>query len=245
VDFRSLSSSTEFRFRFRFRFRFGWAWNWGTSAHVLQIMTTSPSTLTPTPTTLGEEVLLLSLDDTTGETQLPLRTTYAIAAATLLERALSGDATEAALPDDAEKWISQHRNEEYETALQGLVAKGLIRKEKRRLLLVFRTTRYPESDGSVESALRRRLAEVVLEGADPDPRTAALVTLLHHGELQALAFPEADTDGSPAKQRMAEIAEHHWADPALRRMAETAAATAAALTAATMVTTVVVITTVT
>ena len=217
----------------------------------------SAAASTPAPTTLGEEILLLSLDDTTGEARLPLRTPYAIAAAALLERALSGagDAVdgaegadgsgEGALPDDIGKWIHAHSTAEYEAALRGVLDKGLIRKEKRRVLLVFRTTRYPEADGTVESALRGRLAEVVLEGAEPDPRTAALISLLHHGELQTLAFPDADSEDSPARRRMAEIADRHWADPALRRMAETAAATAAALTAAAMVTTVVVITAVT
>ncbi|MEE1763225.1 GOLPH3/VPS74 family protein [Streptomyces sp. SP18BB07] len=211
----------------------------------------------PVPTTLGEEILLLSLDDTTGEARLPLRTPYAIAAAALLERALSGagdgadraegagGSGEVALPDDIGKWIHAHSTAEYEAALRGVLDKGLIRKEKRRVLLVFRTTRYPEADGTVESALRGRLTEVVLEGADPDPRTAALISLLHHGDLQTLVFSDADCEDSPARRRMAEIADRHWADPALRRMAETAAATAAALTAATMVTTVVVITAVT
>ncbi len=214
----------------------------------------------PVPTTLGEEILLLSLDDTTGEARLPLRTPYAIAAATLLERTLSGAGAGAegaedaegsgghggvGLPDDVGKWIHENSTAEYEAALRGVLDKGLIREEKRRVLLVFRTTRYPEADGTVESALRGRLAEVVLEGAEPDPRTAALISLLHHGDLHSLAFPEADSEDSPVRRRMADIAERHWADPALRRMAETAAATAAALTAAAMVTTVVVITTVT
>ncbi|MDT0573801.1 GPP34 family phosphoprotein [Streptomyces sp. DSM 3412] len=219
----------------------------------------TPAVSAPVPTTLGEEILLLSLDDTTGEARLPLRTPYAIAAAALLERVLSGadgadsegddaDAADGAdgsgkraLPDDIGKWIHGRSTAEYETALRGVLDKGLIRKEKRRVLLVFRTTRYPEADGTVESALRGRLAEVVLEGADPDPRTAALISLLHHGDLHTLAFPDADSDDSPARRRMAEIADHHWADPTLRRMAETAAATAAALTAATMAMTVVVI----
>ncbi|WP_371578765.1 GPP34 family phosphoprotein [Streptomyces sp. NBC_01314] len=202
----------------------------------------------PVPTTLGEEILLLSLDDSTGEARLPLRTPHAIAAAALLERSLSDDSADALLdplPDDAGKWIQEHRAKEYESALRGVLDKGLIREEKRRVLLVFRTTRYPEADGTVESALRGRLAQVVLEGAEPDPRTAALISLLHHGDLHTLAFPDADSEESPARRRMTEIAEHHWADPALRRMAATAAATAAALTAATMATTVVVITAVT
>ncbi|MGW0839687.1 GOLPH3/VPS74 family protein [Streptomyces sp. NPDC002787] len=195
----------------------------------------------PAATTLGEEILLLSLDDSTGEARLPLRTPHAIAAAALLERCLAGGSAEVVLPEDAENWIQKHRTREYEAALQGALAKGLIREEKRRVLLVFRTTRYPEADGTAEAALRGRLAKVVLEGAEPDPRTAALITLLHHGDLHTLAFPDADSADSPAKSRMTEIAERHWADPDLRRMAETAAATAAALTAATMATTVVVI----
>lgn len=213
----------------------------------------------PVPTTLGEEILLLSLDDTTGEARLPLRTPYAIAAAALLERALSGagaggveaaDGVDGAgegeaLPEDVKQWIHEHSTAEYEIALRGVLKKGLIREEKRRVLLVFRTTRYPEADGTVESALRGRLAEVVLEGADPDPRTAALISLLHHGDLHTLVFPDAESEDSPVRRRMAGIADHHWADPALRRMAETAAATAAALTAATMAMTVVVITSIT
>lgn len=213
----------------------------------------------PVPTTLGEEILLLSLDDTTGEARLPLRTPYAIAAAALLERALSGagaggveaaDGVDGAgegeaLPEDVKQWIHEHSTAEYEIALRGVLKKGLIREEKRRVLLVFRTTRYPEADGTVESALRGRLAEVVLEGADPDPRTAALISLLYHGDLHTLVFPDAESEDSPVRRRMAGIADHHWADPALRRMAETAAATAAALTAATMAMTVVVITSIT
>ncbi|MEI5598400.1 GOLPH3/VPS74 family protein [Streptomyces brasiliscabiei] len=222
---------------------------------------TTPTAPTPepapvsVPTTLGEEILLLSLDDTTGEAWLSMRTPYVIAAAALLERCLSDgtdgidgiDGTDGAvLPEDAGKWIHAHRTEEYETALRGVVDKGLIREEKRRVLLVFRTTRYPEADGTVEAVLRGRLAEVVLRGAEPDPRTAALISLLHHGDLHTLAFPEADSDESPVRRRMAEIAGHHWAEPALRRMAETAAATAAAVTAATSIaTTAVVITMVT
>ncbi|MDX3671837.1 hypothetical protein [Streptomyces europaeiscabiei] len=77
---------------------------------------TTPTTPTPAPTpapvlvpaTLGEEILLLSLDDTTGEARLPLRTPYAIAAAALLERSLSEDPADAVLPDDAGKWIYAH-----------------------------------------------------------------------------------------------------------------------------------------
>ncbi|WP_461025326.1 GOLPH3/VPS74 family protein [Streptomyces heilongjiangensis] len=206
----------------------------------------SSSAAGPVPTTLGEEVLLLSLDDSTGEARSPLRTPYAIAAAALLERALADGPDGAALPDDAEKWINEQRDGEYQRALRGLLDKGLVREEKRRLLLVFRTTVHPEADGTVEAALRGRLAAVALEGSEPDHRTAALITLLHHADLRELAFPDLDEEQSAAvERRMTEIAERHWADPALRRMAETAAATSAALTAATTAATVVIITAVT
>ncbi|GAB2927236.1 GOLPH3/VPS74 family protein [Streptomyces heilongjiangensis] len=209
-------------------------------------MTMSSSAAGPVPTTLGEEVLLLSLDDSTGEARSPLRTPYAIAAAALLERALADGPDGAALPDDAEKWINEQRDGEYQRALRGLLDKGLVREEKRRLLLVFRTTVHPEADGTVEAALRGRLAAVALEGSEPDHRTAALITLLHHADLRELAFPDLDEEQSAAvERRMTEIAERHWADPALRRMAETAAATSAALTAATTAATVVIITAVT
>ncbi|MGW0825071.1 GOLPH3/VPS74 family protein [Streptomyces sp. NPDC002845] len=187
-----------------------------------------------TTTTLGEQILLLSLDDATGVARLRAQTEYAIAVAALLEEALSEGT---GLPDDAERWIFKHRTEEYETARRGLLAKGLIREERRRVLRLFPATRYPERDGTTESALRDALTETVLHGRPPAPRLAALITLLHHGNLHTLAFPDADR--ATVKQRMSDIAETHWADPTLRRMADSVMAAVAALAVTTVVITTV------
>ncbi|MEU6239228.1 GPP34 family phosphoprotein, partial [Kitasatospora sp. NPDC047058] len=76
-----------------------------------------------------------------------------------------------------------------------------------------------------------RLAAVVLDGAEPDERTAGLIALLHGARLHRLAFPDV-----PARQveaRMAAIAEGQWAGVALRdAITATQAAVLAATTAA-------------
>ena len=211
-------------------------------------------------TTLGEQILLLALDDTTGTAKQQPQAEYMISAAALLELALAGrvrlgegqvvvqDATplgSAALDaplarvagqdkhEDAQKWIFVLRKEAYTAARQGLLDKGLIREEQRRVLGLFRTSRFPEADGSVEAALRRTLEEVVLEGREPDERTAALVVLLHHGGLHASAFPDADQ--ASVKRRTAQIAESHWAEPALRQLADSVLVALASFTTSTAV----------
>jgi hypothetical protein len=58
------------------------------------------------------------------------------------------------------------------------VARGVLSSERHKLLGLFPTTRYPEVDPGPESALRSRLRAVLVEGAEPDPDTAALLSLL-------------------------------------------------------------------
>ncbi|MFF4505510.1 GPP34 family phosphoprotein [Streptomyces sp. NPDC001401] len=216
-----------------------------------------------TATTLGEQILLLALDDTTGKAEQQPQAEYMISAAALLELALAGririgdgkvvlqDATPlgAAALDaplariagqdqqddkgDAQKWVFGLRKEAYEAARQGLLDKGLIREEQRRVLGLFRTSRFPEADGSVEAALRRTLDQVVLAGRDPDERTAALLVLLHHGGLHASAFPDADQ--AAVKRRTAQIAESHWAGPAMQQLADSVLVALASFTTSTAV----------
>lgn len=111
-------------------------------------------------------------------------------------------------------WLTRDHAKGSQDVVDSLVARGLVTEEKHRALGVFPVRRYPEADGTVERELRARLAAAVLEGAEPDARTSALVALVHATGMHPQAFP-----GLPKKQvdpRMAEIAEGHWAGVSVR-----------------------------
>ncbi|MGK9463578.1 GOLPH3/VPS74 family protein [Streptomyces sp. G6] len=218
------------------------------------------------PTTLGEQLLLLSLDDESGTARETARVAPAIAAAALVELSLAGrvdvtdekvtvvDATplgepalDAALeavgggePGTAKDWIERLKTDPVARANTGLIVKGLIREERKKVLGLFPVRRYPEADGSVEAAVRRRLEAVVLGGAAPDERTASLVALLHGAKLHRLAFPDADARRVVAA--MESVAQGRWSAATVRHVVkatEDALAVIVAVTAATTVVTTV------
>ncbi|MBU6532334.1 GPP34 family phosphoprotein [Streptomyces sp. NPDC057245] len=212
-------------------------------------------------TTLGEQIMLLSLDDTTGAAQLQSQSEYMISSASVLELALAdrvrmeGDhlvvtdptppgvavldealarIAGAAEPKDVQAWIFELREEAVAGARQGLLDKGVIREERTRRWGIFPTTRYPEADGAPEARLRRKLTAVALEGEEPDERTAALLVLLHTGGLAELVF--AGADRTAADERMARLAEGHWAEPAMKQLVDSVYTALSTYTASTTVT---------
>lgn len=73
---------------------------------------------------------------------------------------------------------------------QRLMDRGLITQEKRRVLGLFRTTRWPATDAEHEADLRRRIVAVLQDGAEPDARTAAVIGLVYaSGAMPALRPP--------------------------------------------------------
>lgn len=182
--------------------------------------------------TLGEQVVLLGLEEDSGTLREPLRVGFAVAAAPLLELTRSGHvvvrdgklvAAETAPPTEpvaaalAEQlrerpdaspqvWLLAIRERALSAAYEGLQSKGLVREEGKRVLGVFGSHRYPVTDPAVPADLRRELATVVLEGQEPDAETAALIALLHHAGLHALVLPDAD-DAKAVEARMGAIAE--------------------------------------
>ncbi|WP_448699200.1 GOLPH3/VPS74 family protein [Streptomyces avidinii] len=99
---------------------------------------------------------------------------------------------------------------------------------------MFPQRRYPEADGTVERALRERLRGVVLDGAEPDERTAGLIALIHSAKLHRLAFPARQPDGLTA--RTAEIAAGQWAAESVRLAIRDMQAAMVAVTAVTVLT---------
>lgn len=212
-------------------------------------------------TTLGEELLLLSLDEESGSEKEAERTGWAVAAALLVELALAdriavdGEKVSVRSPapvgnpglDPALARIVEHREprpvKDWMHALKkdavgearaGLLEKGLVREETRKVLGLFPVRRYPEADGSAEAAVRRRLDAAVLHtppadepaaegGADGrtadedtvDERTAALVALLHGAQLHRMVFP--DSEPAAVEARMTALARDRWSALAVRQ----------------------------
>ncbi|MET8542614.1 GPP34 family phosphoprotein [Kitasatospora sp. NPDC004799] len=141
----------------------------------------------------------------------------------------------------AADWLIKDRTTAVADTVARLCERGLVVEERRRAFGIFPVRRYPEADGAVERELRGRLAAVVLDGAEPDLRTAALVALLHGSRLHRLAFP--DLPRKEVEPRFAEIADGDGAAESVREairavqltmVAVTTAATVAATTAATV-----------
>jgi hypothetical protein len=96
----------------------------------------------------------------------------------------------------------------------GLVEAGLVRKEARRVLGLFPTTRLPAQDIARKTQVRERLREV-LAGAEPDERSGALIAVL--SALNAVTIVVDMPDKRAARRRAKEIAQGHWAAAAVRK----------------------------
>ncbi|MFI6156325.1 GPP34 family phosphoprotein [Kitasatospora sp. NPDC051170] len=214
--------------------------------------------------TLAEEVLLLTLDDESGVAKERFGAAWAIPGALLAELALAGRVTvedgkvavldgepvgeplldgcldrlagwaEGRRTAKASDWLLKDRATAPTDTLARLVERGLVTEERHKALGIFPVRRYPEADGSVERALRERLAAAVLHGAEPDARTAALIALLHAAKLYRSAFP--DVPRKEVEPRFAEITEGEWAGESVREAIRNAQAVLAAVIAATAAT---------
>ncbi|MFI9753296.1 GOLPH3/VPS74 family protein [Streptomyces collinus] len=204
---------------------------------------------------MGQQVVLLALDEESGTLrQAPLRVSLAVSAAALLELTFAGHVmvrdgalvparTSAPAPTDPaaaamsqrmrshpeetpREWLLAVREQSLAAAYDGLLAKQLVREQGRRVLGAFGSIRHPVTDITVLAALRERLAAVLTQGQDPEERTAALITVLHHAGLQPAMT--VGVDAAVAERRFAAIAEGQGSAAAL---GETVRNTVAALLA--------------
>jgi hypothetical protein len=125
-----------------------------------------------------------------------------------------------------------------EQLAERLVARGVLERQESRALGLIPRTRWPALDMQREDEVRRRLTAALVQGAQPEERTAALIALLAALDK---AHKVVDHEGLPAKdvrRRAREIAEGAWAATAVRDAinasiaAVTAAVGAAAATGA-------------
>lgn len=118
-----------------------------------------------------------------------------------------------------------------QTVLDDLVARGVLRFNRDRLLGVFPFHRYLPDDPTAEADARARLAAAVDAGAAPDARTAALASLVYALKMHSVALPGRNQ--REVRKALKAISEGSWATDATRKAVEAAqAAMMAAVTAA-------------
>jgi hypothetical protein len=128
-------------------------------------------------------------------------------------------------PHTPKRWVSMLESRaEVHRIYEGMAGQGIVEHVGEKHLGLFTTTRYPEKDHAPEEAVRKRIM-AVLGGGTADPRTTALIGLLHVTGLLEKLFPEAD------QSRARELADGHWPSHAVAdelrmiRLAEAEAAT--------------------
>ncbi|MBU7597146.1 GPP34 family phosphoprotein [Streptomyces sp. P38-E01] len=211
---------------------------------------------TPPPLTMGEEIVLLALDNRTGALRSRQSVGWAVAGAALMELSVQGrigiDRKKLHLVD-----ARPTGNEALDESLRWLVGKpahpslfaprvrGLVNREARRGVGKIQTSlvqhgvvrlepgllkRYPVLDPGPEKAVRAMLDQVVLGGYHPDARIGGLIALLHTTKLHKIAFPGHRP--RDLKPRMKEISEGNWAAAEVKQAIAAAAAAVAASVAA-------------
>lgn len=111
--------------------------------------------------------------------------------------------------------------------LEGLAQRGILRRERGKVLGLFPTTRWPAEDSRHEELTRAALNRVLVDGQQPSERTTALVALL--AGLGVTKQVVGGRDPRLVERRATEIAEGNWAGDALRKAVEEI--TAAVMTA--------------
>lgn len=74
--------------------------------------------------------------------------------------------------------LAERRQEIEQPALDRLMARGILRREDKKLLWVIGLRRYPTVDGHERTEVRTRLGQLILGEDLPDPRDAMLISLL-------------------------------------------------------------------
>lgn len=99
-----------------------------------------------------------------------------------------------------------------------LAAKGILRKEEGRLLLIFPTTRYPQVNPMPEYGVRERVRAALRGMTPPDEPTAALISLVHACDLVGPLFEKGER--REAKKRAKEISANQPVGSAVARTVE-------------------------
>ena len=143
--------------------------------------------------------------------------------------------TIAAKPQRVQPLLITIGSDLWRVVLERLVERGLVERKEAKILGVFRTTKWPATDEVHEARLRATIREVLEDGADPDPRTAAVIGLLSaSGALPSLRPPLPWT--GRVATRAKELERGEWGPEAVATAVTRTAAAVAASSAAVAVT---------
>ena len=95
-----------------------------------------------------------------------------------------------------------------------LKRKRQIAEERDRVLGIFPLTKWYPRDRSRREEIREELEKVLTQGAEPDPRSSALISLLSAVDVVPKVFPDADKKA--IRKRAKEIAAGDWAAKAVK-----------------------------
>ncbi|WP_430790261.1 GOLPH3/VPS74 family protein [Actinoplanes sp. G11-F43] len=212
---------------------------------------------------LVEDLMLLLLDDDTGVPAAAGTLPYALGGAVLVELALLGRVETdgrkvhavgdgvlddpllreaydkiAEKPRGAQSLLLHIGGSLWEPVIDRLIDQGMIRRDKKRILGVFKMKTLPATEARHETEVRDRIRSVLVDGTEPDSRTAALIALLSSSGALPMLRPQLAWS-SAVYQRAKELEQGHWGAEALN---SAVAATAAALAVSTAVVTTTVVT---
>lgn len=134
----------------------------------------------------------------------------------------------------AQDLVGRLGSKQRDPLLERLVGRGLLERRQDRVLGLFPTTRWPAADARHEAEVRSRLASTLLRGAGPDPRTAALVALLHGLGVAHKVVTDPQVPAREVRRRAKAVAEDDWA---AKGVADAVAAAQSAMVAAMVATT--------
>jgi hypothetical protein len=134
----------------------------------------------------------------------------------------------ASRPAKPEQLIAKLRKRLRATLLERLTAAGALRRSTRKMLGIPWRTTWPAGDSSHKRELHARLQEVLVAGATPDDRTAALVSLL---VAVNAAHKVVDGDKKAVRSRAKDIAAGDWAGAAVKKAIDAVNATVAVIIA--------------
>jgi hypothetical protein len=121
------------------------------------------------------------------------------------------------------------------TLYQRLATTGTLREGQAKILGVFPARRWPANDSGHEEQVRQSVIEALVQQAEPGPRVAALIALLHALKCEhEIADPRRNGISKRQLRARAEaIAQGNWAADAVRKaIQEMTAAVASAAAAA-------------
>ena len=114
----------------------------------------------------------------------------------------------------------------WEPLIERLVDRGLIRREKKKVLGLFKMNTLPAADPTHEAELRHKIRAVLEDGADPDTRTAAVIALLSSSGTLPMLRPPLPWSGK-IHERAKALEDGNWGAKAVNTaVARTAAAIA-------------------